>query len=76
MAVISTTGEDFAFAAALVRAGYLDTPLLVLDHFEKPWNWAPEFELWEGCGRPSVARAGGVARGGGGSDRASTPISR
>jgi hypothetical protein len=44
--------DTFALGAALVRAGYLDTPQLVLDYFEKPLSWADEYALWVTRGRP------------------------
>jgi hypothetical protein len=44
--------DTFALAAALVTAGYLDSAQLVLDYFDKPLNFTPEFGLWTACGRP------------------------
>jgi hypothetical protein len=52
MAHISTNGDEFALASALVAANYLDTPQSVLDYFSKPWNYSPEFGLWDSLGRP------------------------
>jgi hypothetical protein len=40
------------FGSILVAADVLDTPHLVLDYFEKPHKWDPEFQLWDACNRP------------------------
>jgi hypothetical protein len=51
--------DTFAFGAAMVAAGYFDTPRAVLDYFDQPLSWAPEFELWAACGRPGEPQDAG-----------------
>lgn len=43
-----------AFAIALAETGALGygSVVRVFELFEKPWNWADEFETWRQAGRP------------------------
>lgn len=48
----ASLAELVEFGHILVSADWLDTPRDVLDYMEKPHKWAPEREIWEGCGKP------------------------
>jgi hypothetical protein len=61
-----TWTDDFAevvvFGHVLVTTNELDDARSVLDYFEKPHKWQPEYELWIEAGRPREASDAGWAQ--------------
>jgi hypothetical protein len=47
-----------SFARVLVDAEWLDTSGEVIDYFERPWKWSPEYGVWIQAGRPTAAEGG------------------
>lgn len=50
------------FAEILAAAGFLVSPVDVVEFFRRPWRYSAEHEVWQRCGRPSEVRGGLPAR--------------
>lgn len=44
--------EVVTFGHILAYADALDTAPEVLEYFDRPWKWTPEYEAWARHGRP------------------------
>jgi len=51
---IKDTRNQVALAHALNEAGWFENPREVIDFFEKPWKFDPEWILWESTGKPTA----------------------
>ena len=48
--------ELCGFAEILAAAGFLVSPVDVVEFFRRPWRYSAEHEVWQRCGRPSEVR--------------------
>lgn len=47
---------DTTFARILQSALMLGTADDVIEYFEKPWHWQPEYDIWIEAGKPTGRR--------------------
>ena len=48
--------ELCGLAEILAAAGFLVSPVDVVEFFRRPWRYSAEHEVWQRCGRPSDVR--------------------